>query len=50
MQRQFTAAKPNQLRVSVRYTERLAEAEVIHHAGPWRGFDDVEYAMLEWVA
>lgn len=63
--------------LSVRYTERLAEAgiaasvgsrgdsydnalaesviglykaEVIHHAGPWRGFEDVEYATLEWVA
>jgi putative transposase len=63
--------------VSIRYTERLAEAgiepsvgrrgdaydnalaetviglfktEVIHHGGPWRSFDDVEYAALEWVA
>ena len=63
--------------LSVRYTERLAEAgiaasvgsrgdsydnalaesviglykaEVIHHAGPWRVFEDVEYATLEWVA
>ena len=63
--------------VSIRYTERLAEAgiepsvgrrgdaydnalaesiiglfktEVIHHGGPWRSFDDVEYATLEWVA
>jgi putative transposase len=25
-------------------------AEVIHRSGPWRGFDDVEYATLEWVA
>ncbi len=63
--------------LSIRYTERLAEAgiessvgsrgdsydnalaetiiglyktEVIHHDGPWRGGDDVEYATLEWVA
>jgi putative transposase len=28
----------------------LFKTEVIHHAGPWRGFDDVEYATLEWVA
>jgi putative transposase len=63
--------------LSIRYTERLAEAgimtsvgskgdsydnamaesiiglfktEVIHRRGPWRSFDDVEYATLEWVA
>ncbi|GJG89435.1 transposase [Gemmatimonadetes bacterium T265] len=63
--------------VSMRYSERLAAAgiapsvgsagdafdnalaesviglfktEVIHRRGPWRGFDDVEYATLEWVA
>ncbi len=28
----------------------LFKAEVIYRAGPWRGFDDVEYATLEWVA
>jgi putative transposase len=28
----------------------LYKAEVIHHARPWRGFEDVEYATLEWVA
>lgn len=28
----------------------LYKAEVIHRDGPWRGFDDVEYATLEWVA
>lgn len=28
----------------------LYKAEVIHRRGPWRGFDDVEYATLEWVA
>jgi len=27
----------------------LYKAEVIHHLGPWRGLDDVEYATLEWV-
>ena len=63
--------------LSLRYTERLAEAgvapsvgsqgdafdnalaesviglyktEVIRHAGPWRGLEDVEFATLEWVA
>lgn len=63
--------------LSMRYTERLAEAgvapsvgsagdaydnalaesviglyktEVIRRRGPWKGFDDVEYATLEWVA
>jgi putative transposase len=62
--------------VSVRYTERLAEAgvepsvgsvgdsydnalaetinglykaEVIHRRGPWRSFEAVEFATLEWV-
>lgn len=28
----------------------LFKAEVIHRRGPWRGFDDVEYATLEWAA
>jgi len=27
----------------------LYKAEVIHHRGPWRNFDAVEYATLEWV-
>ncbi len=27
----------------------LYKAEVIHHMGPWKGFDDVEYSTLEWV-
>ena len=62
--------------VSLRYTERLAEAgiepsvgsvgdsydnalaetviglfktEVIHQRGPWRGFEAVEFATLDWV-
>jgi transposase InsO family protein len=28
----------------------LYKTEVIRHRGPWPGFDDVEYATLEWVA
>ena len=28
----------------------LYKAEVIHHLGPWKGVEDVEYATLEWVA
>lgn len=62
--------------LSIRYTDRLAEAEiepsvgsrgdsydnalaesviglykteVIRRKGPWKGFDEVEYATLEWV-
>lgn len=62
--------------LSIRYTERLAEAgiapsvgsvgdsydnalaetiiglyktEVIHHSGPWRNMDHVEFATLDWV-
>src|ERR1700751_2679381 len=27
----------------------LYKAEVIHRRGPWRSFDAVEYATLEWV-
>ena len=27
----------------------LYKAEVIHHSGPWKGRDAVEYATLEWV-
>ncbi len=64
------------LYLSIKYTERLAEAkiapsvesvgdsydnalaetinglfkaEVIHRRGPWRSFDAVKYATLEWV-
>jgi len=28
----------------------LSKTEVIRHAGPWRGLEDVEFATLEWVA
>ncbi len=28
----------------------LYKTEVIRHAGPWRGLEDVEFATLEWVA
>ena len=27
----------------------LYKAELIHHAGPWQGVDDVEFATLEYV-
>jgi transposase InsO family protein len=27
----------------------LFKSEVIHHRGPWRQIDDVEYATLDWV-
>ena len=27
----------------------LYKTEVIHHRGPWRNLDEVEYATLEWV-
>ena len=27
----------------------LFKAEVIHRRGPWRNFEAVEYATLEWV-
>jgi putative transposase len=27
----------------------LFKSEVIHHRGPWRSLDQVEYATLEWV-
>lgn len=27
----------------------LFKAEVIHRRGPWRSFESVEYATLEWV-
>jgi len=27
----------------------LFKTEVIHRQGPWRGFEDVEFATLNWV-
>ena len=27
----------------------LYKTELIHHEGPWRGIDQVEYQTLEWV-
>lgn len=27
----------------------LSEAEMIHRRGPWRSFEAVEYATVEWV-
>ncbi len=42
--------------VGDRYDKALAEiinglykAEVVHRCGPWRNFQDVEYASLTWV-
>lgn len=31
------------------YINGLYKAEVIHRRGPWRSFEAVEYATLEWV-
>jgi transposase InsO family protein len=71
-----TATAAANIYLSIKYTERLAEAgiepsvgsvgdsydnalaetinglykaEVIHRRGPWRSFEAVEYATLEWV-
>jgi putative transposase len=73
----FTTATGAAQYVSIKYTERLAEAgvepsvgsvgdaydnalaetinglykaEVIHRCGPWRSFEAVEFATLEWVS
>jgi transposase InsO family protein len=49
-------AQPSVGSVGDSYDNALAETmiglfktEVIHHRGPWRNLDDVEYATLEWV-
>jgi len=49
-------AQPSVGSVGDSYDNALAEtiiglykAEVIHHRGPWRNLDDVEYATLAWV-
>lgn len=49
-------AQPSVGSVGDSYDNALAEtiiglfkAEVIHHRGPWRNLDAVEYATLEWV-
>jgi transposase InsO family protein len=49
-------AQPSVGSVGSSYDNALAETiiglfktEVIHRRGPWRGFDEVEYATLEWV-
>ena len=49
-------AQPSVGSVGDSYDNALAEtviglykAEVIYRRGPWRGFDDVEYATLEWI-
>jgi len=36
--------------VSIRYSERLAGAEIIHQRGPWKTREAVELATLEWVS
>ncbi|PYE91313.1 integrase-like protein [Rhizobium sp. PP-F2F-G38] len=48
--------KPSVGRVGDSYDNALAEtinglykAEIIHRRGPWRYFDAVEFATLEWV-
>ena len=33
----------------VRRRRRLSRTEVIERRGPWRSFDAVEFATLEWV-
>jgi transposase InsO family protein len=50
-------AAPSVGRVGDAYDNAMAESviglyktEVIYRRGPWRGFEDVEYATLEWVA
>jgi putative transposase len=52
-----TGAAPSVGSVGDAYDNALAETliglfktEVIHRDGPWRGFEDVEMATLEWVA
>lgn len=48
--------EPSVISVGDSYNNALAEtinglfkAEVIHRRGPWRSFEAVEYATLEWV-
>jgi len=36
--------------VSIRYSERLYKAEIIHRRGPWKTREAVELATLEWVS
>lgn len=55
VQRNFTATRPNQLWVSdftslAESINALFKVEVIHHEGPSKGLEDVEYATLKWVA
>ncbi len=40
------ATTPNALAETI---NGLFKAEVIHRRGPWRSFEAVEYATLEWV-
>ena len=52
----LVGGKPRADSVGDSYDNALAEtinglfkAEVIHRRGPWRSFEAVEYATLEWV-
>ena len=35
--------------MSFGYEESIIKAEDIHRRGPWRSFEAVEFATLEWV-
>ena len=57
VRRSRRSAWPREQTLDYRGVNALAESiiglyktEVIHRRGPWKGFDDVEYATLEWVA
>ena len=43
----FAPAQPDFLAASVR--DFLSGAYIIHRRGPWRSFEAVEFATLEWV-
>jgi len=52
----YTGVEPSVGSVGDSYDNALAEtinglykAEVIHRRGPWRSFESVEFATLEWV-
>jgi hypothetical protein len=34
--------------MTTRWPNGLFKAEIIHRRGPWRSFEAVEYATLEW--
>jgi putative transposase len=45
-ERPFTTATTNALAETI---SGLCKPEVIHRRGPWRSFEAVEFATLEWV-